>query len=86
MTTGLGIVEGVEDGLAVLLSGWGPIWVATSAGGIKRFPVLPGIECLTIFADPDAIGTESAEACAARWVAAGREACISLPREVKDAA
>jgi hypothetical protein len=38
VTMGLGLVEGIEDGLAVLLSGWGPVWAATSAGAIERFP------------------------------------------------
>jgi len=43
VTMGLGITEGVEDGLAVLLSGWAPVWAATSAGAITNFPVLSGI-------------------------------------------
>lgn len=67
VTLGLGITEGVEDGLSVLLSGWSPVWAATCAGAIKTFPVLPGIEALTIFADCDVVGTEAAQICAARW-------------------
>jgi hypothetical protein len=79
VTGGLGITEGVEDGLAVLLSGWSPIWAAGSAGAIRRFPVLAGIDSLTIFADADAAGLEAAEECAGRWVALGKEARISSP-------
>jgi putative DNA primase/helicase len=56
VTTGLGLCEGVEDGLAILLSGWAPVWCATCAGAIKSFPVLSGIESLTIFADTDPVG------------------------------
>jgi hypothetical protein len=67
VTTGLGITEGIEDGLAVLLSGWSPVWAATCAPVIKSFPVLPGIEALTIFADCDVVGMEAAESCADRW-------------------
>jgi hypothetical protein len=37
---GLGIAEGLEDTLSILLSGWSPVWCATSANGIKSFPVL----------------------------------------------
>jgi putative DNA primase/helicase len=70
VTTGLGIVEGVEDGLAVLLSGWTPVWAATSAGAIERFPVLPGIESLTVFADADAAGMKAAQVCVERWATA----------------
>jgi Toprim domain len=70
---GLGIVEGIEDGLAVLLSVWHPVWVATSCGAIERFPVLAGIDALTIFRDRDDAGQRAAEACAERWTSAGRE-------------
>ena len=83
---GLGLVEGIEDGLAVLLSGWGPIWIATSAGAIERFPVLNGIESLTIFADADAAGMKAAKACASRWKQACHEICISVVKELADAA
>jgi hypothetical protein len=79
VTLGLGITEGVEDGLAVLLSGWSPVWAATSAGAIARFPVLAGIESLTVFADTDAPGVTAAEACCQRWQAEGREAHIAAP-------
>ena len=77
VTHGLGIVEGVEDGLAVLLSDWRPIWCATSSGAIARFPVLPSIEVLTIFRDRDDVGKRAAEACAERWTAAGREVFLT---------
>jgi hypothetical protein len=48
---GLGLTEGIEDGLAALLWGFAPVWAAASAWGISSFPVLSGIESLTIFAD-----------------------------------
>jgi hypothetical protein len=76
VTLGLGITEGVEDALAIALE-WGPAWAATSAGAIERFPVLAGIEHLTIFADADSAGARAARACADRWIAAGQEAQIS---------
>jgi hypothetical protein len=80
VTLGLGITEGIETALAVIQrAGWTPVWVATSAGAIKHFPVLPGIECLTIFADADAKGTDAARECGRRWVVAGREAHIRAP-------
>ena len=79
VTMGLGITEGVEDGLAVLLSGWAPVWAATSAGAIDRFPVLAGIEALTIFADADAPGIKAANTCLVRWRSAGLDACVAAP-------
>ncbi|MGH7057676.1 MAG: DUF7146 domain-containing protein, partial [Acetobacteraceae bacterium] len=82
VTFGLGLGEGIETALAIMQhAGWSPVWACASAGGIARFPVLGGIECITIFADRDdrGAGLKAAEACADRWIAAGREATIELP-------
>lgn len=79
VTTGLGICEGVEDALALIIAGWRPVWAATSAGAIARFFPIPGIEALTVFADRDAVGARAASACVARWRQAGREAQVVLP-------
>jgi hypothetical protein len=43
------------------------------------FPVLAGIECLTIAADRDDAGIEAAQKLAERWRRAGRQACIISP-------
>ena len=77
---GLGVAEGIEDALAVLLAGWSPIWAATSAGAIARLPVLAGVESLTIFADADQAGLLAAQSCCARWHALDRDAAIASPR------
>lgn len=80
VTLGVGLTEGIETGLAVIQRlGWRPIWVATSAGAIGTFPVLAGIQAVTIFADCDAAGQRAAETCARRWAEAGREAVIATP-------
>ena len=82
VTQGLGLTEGIEDGLAVLLSGWAPVWAATSAGAIARLPALNGIEALTIFRDDNEVGVKAAEACAQRWDEAGREVFIASLKEL----
>lgn len=81
VTAALGIGEGIESALTVLCGGWRPVWAALSAGTIAAFPVLPGVECLTVFADNDASGTglASAQECQARWGEAGRECDIIMP-------
>jgi len=87
VTLGLGICEGIETGLSLLSIGCGSIWAAGTAGTIKSFPVLGGIEFLSVYADHDApsertgkrAGLDAAEACARRWVDAGREARIIYP-------
>lgn len=80
----LGVAEGIETALRVMQGfGWSPVWAATSAGGIARLPVLPGIEALTVFADGDPAGQRAAADCADRWQEAGREVtlCLAPPGE-----
>ncbi len=87
VTLGLGICEGIETGLALLtIAGWSPVWPCASAAGIAKFPVLRGVECLTIFADLDdrGAGLHAARECAGRWRDAGREATIELPPRGQD--
>jgi putative DNA primase/helicase len=80
ITAGLGLAEGIETALAVMQGfGWRPVWAATSAGAMARFPILPGIEALTVFADADGAGLDAAQACIARWGDAGREAQLQAP-------
>lgn len=79
VTLGLGLAEGVETALAVMQGfGWRPVWAATCAGAIARFPVLAGLEALTVFADGDdqGAGMAAARACSRRWSTAGQEARV----------
>jgi putative DNA primase/helicase len=92
VTGGLGIGEGIENSLAVMqFVGWRPVWAAGSAGSIAKFPVLRGVEALTIFADHDEVqangkqpGLDAACACADHWRAAGREVKIIPPKSRGD--
>jgi hypothetical protein len=88
VTTGLVIGEGVETTLAAatcithrnaLLQ---PAWACGGAGNMTEFPVLAGIEALTVLVDNDASTTGQAAAyrCAQRWNAAGREVMRLIPR------
>lgn len=76
VTTGLGIAEGIETALAVPFR---PVWACLSAGQMEKFPVLAGIEALTIFADQDATGINAANTCGERWHAADREVTMAAP-------
>jgi putative DNA primase/helicase len=60
--------------------GYSPAWALGDAGELGRFPVLPGIESLTILTDHDAAGETAAMACSARWTGAGREVFRLVPR------
>ena len=76
---GLGICEGIETGLAIMAAGWRPIWACGSLVNLTKFPVLAGIECLTVFADAKPHEICGARVCADRWVQAGREAIVRIP-------
>ncbi|BCO32879.1 hypothetical protein TspCOW1_29820 [Thiohalobacter sp. COW1] len=80
VTHGLALAEGIETALSVA-SVHRPIWAAIDAGHLAAFPVLEGIEALTLYADrdPHGKGEQAARACARRWAAAGREAAVALP-------
>jgi putative DNA primase/helicase len=72
VTLGLGIAEGIETALS-LAHAYAPGWATLDAGNLAAFPVLSGIECLTIAVDNDPAGIRAADECAERWHAAGRE-------------
>jgi len=79
---GLGIVEGIEEGLSVLVTGLG-VWVAGSA---SRLPALaervPDSVNVTIFADPDPDGMRHAAELRRRLSARGLFAAIvELPEK-----
>jgi hypothetical protein len=78
---GLHISEGLETCLAARLAGFRPVWALGSANGIAAFPVLAGIDAITILGEVNDGGANqrAAQACAARWIEAGREAFIVTP-------
>jgi hypothetical protein len=90
VTIGLVLGEGIESTLSAALhiihrgTSLQPAWAAGSAGNMRDFPLLAGIEALTILVDNDASGTgqEAAAACARRWLDAGREAIRLTPKMV----
>ncbi|GJD52487.1 hypothetical protein OPKNFCMD_5253 [Methylobacterium crusticola] len=82
ISTCVAICEGIETTLSMHglpEFGESPIWSVLSANGIKDFPVLPGVECLWVGVDADAAGIAAAEACAERWVSAGRDVILVQP-------
>jgi putative DNA primase/helicase len=80
---GLAVAEGIESTIAARFI-YRPAWSLIDAGGINGFPVLPGIEHLSIFADNDAnkTGEDAAYECQERWQLAGAEVVIQMPPNV----
>jgi hypothetical protein len=84
---GLLIGEGIETTLsAAVRLKFHPVWSVMSRSGIAKFPVLPGIECLTIAVDNDdsGDGQRDAATCVERMIAAGVEVITSQPHLAKD--
>jgi putative DNA primase/helicase len=96
VTTGLTVGEGLETTLAAMMvpTWYRPAWALLSARNIEVFPVIAGIEHLTILVDHDKsdqhgrrAGQGAAADCARRWDAAGREVVAVIPtREGDDVA
>ena len=88
VSLGLVIGEGIETVLAAAThfehrgTQLRPAWALGDAGNLAAFPVLPGVEALTILVDHDESGTgqRAARKCGERWSAAGREAILLTPR------
>jgi CHC2 zinc finger/Toprim domain len=78
---GLTVGEGLETVLSGVLFDLRPAWALGSAGELGAFPVLDGIEALTILVDHDRSGTGQRQSleCSARWTAAGREVIRITP-------
>ena len=86
VTLGLHIGEGLETCLAARFAGFSPVWALGSAGAIAAFPVLSGVEAITILGEVDDGGANrrAVQACAARWIETGREAFVVEPMVGRD--
>jgi DNA polymerase len=59
-----------------------PAWSAVSSGGLRRFPVIPGVERLIVLVDHDGEGQAAAARVMERWTRAGRTVVRLTPRRV----
>lgn len=84
VTNGLTIGEGLETALSGRQLGFRPTWSVGSAGAIARFPVLHGIEALTILTEDCEANSRAVESCGNRWLAEGAEVILVAPKSGKD--
>jgi hypothetical protein len=87
--SGLAVGEGVETTIAAIMLGFAPAWALGSAPAIRAFPVLGGVDVLTILVDhdePDRNGRQAGHAaaweCSGRWMSASREVRSIVPRRL----
>jgi hypothetical protein len=86
---GLHICEGLETalfGMSDPRMNFCPMWAVGSTSQLRNFPVLAGIEWLTILADNDEnkASVDAASVTYWRWKEAGREARIRQPKKRGD--
>lgn len=84
VTQGLHIGEGIETCLAARQIGLKPTWALGSAGAIAVFPVLAGIEALSLLREHDEANRRAADECTRRWIDAGRSVYDVWPQIGKD--
>jgi hypothetical protein len=72
---GLFLAEGLETTIAAMSIGLRPIWSTGSASSMAKFPVLSGVEALTVVVDHDldGRGERAAREVEARWRGQKRE-------------
>ena len=85
--TGLHLIEGLESAFPMMMKGYLPMWAAGSTVTMAKFPVLDGIEWLTVVADNDIenaagkkAGQEAAREVCQRWADAGRKVVMKTPK------
>jgi hypothetical protein len=78
------IGEGVETSLSGAELGMRPVWALASAGAIAAFPVLQGVDKLTLLAERDPASETAVTACYDRWHKAGIRVVVALPKIGKD--
>ena len=86
VTQGICIGEGLETCLSGRLIGYRPVWSVLTTTGVAGFPLLPGIEGLTIFGEYDEKqqSMEAIQSCADRWLAAGKDVLTAWPMAGND--
>ena len=70
-----------------MMLGFAPAWALGDTGNLRSFPVLAGIDALTMLVDNDAnqAGQAAASECFDRWSAAGCEVwCVTPDRADAD--
>lgn len=84
VTEGLTIGEGIETVFSGMKLGFCPAWACGGTSNLRGFPVLAGIDALSILVDNDEPGRSAAAECAQRWADAGIEVFRHTPKNIGD--
>ncbi|MBA9069931.1 hypothetical protein FHR71_003692 [Methylobacterium sp. RAS18] len=86
VSLGLAIGEGIETSLSARQLGIRPVWALGSSDAIRTFPVLPGVEGLTILGETGDGGANAraTQEAGTRWHRAERTIEVVMPRVGED--
>jgi hypothetical protein len=76
-TGALTVGEGVETCMAAMQLGLGPAWALGSVGAISFFPVIAGVNKLTILAEAGDASERALQICGRRWRRARKRVFVS---------
>jgi putative DNA primase/helicase len=75
------IGEGAESCMAARQLGLAPVWALGTVGAISFFPVINGVNQLTILGESGEASTRAIRLCGTRWRRAGRRVRVVMPNE-----
>jgi putative DNA primase/helicase len=75
----LAIGEGIETCMAARKLGVRSAWALGSVGSIAGFPIIDGVEQLTILGEAGQASADAIKFCARRWRRAGRHVHVAMP-------
>ena len=67
-----------------MMLGYKNVWACVNANNISSFPLIDGVNKLTILGEHCPANADAREECAMRWLKAGREVTIAMPDHGKD--
>jgi hypothetical protein len=80
----LSIGEGVETCLAGCQLGFAPAWALGSVGAISFFPLIDGVQLLTIFGEAGDASAGAIKIAGTRWRRGGRRVRVVMPNAGSD--
>jgi putative DNA primase/helicase len=80
----LAVGEGVETCMAARQLGLGPAWALGSVGAISFFPLIDGVQRLTVLGERGDVSARAIKIVGTRWRKAGRRVRVVMPNVGSD--
>jgi hypothetical protein len=73
---GLHVASSIEGAIAAMSRGHRPLWCVIGESALASFPVLSGVECLSVIGNEEDASARAVEEVASRWRDANREVIV----------